>query len=145
MVKKRKTAIRTRLTKNLHWLEKYLKRTRIKMPSFPMPVSIRGYKPNIQREMRSLGTCSIREKTITLATHDVVEFKCGKEMQKKLVPIPQTEILMTLAHEMAHLWFAVHNYEQERFSEMIFSTFDLKQPCPHCSGSGKAPLKYKHN
>lgn len=132
--------VTTRISENLHWMAKYLHRTKRHMPSLPLPRQIRSYRAPLHREMRVLGTCAVETRVITLATHRIVSTKSGK--RRRHVAIPRRELLMTLAHEMAHLRYGRHDYEQESYARTIFQTFGLKDPCPHCGGSGSIVARY---
>ncbi|MBL7684765.1 MAG: hypothetical protein JNK65_01885, partial [Deltaproteobacteria bacterium] len=67
----------------------------------------------------------------------------GRLKVKKVIRLPKFKILDTLAHELAHFRYPEHNYEHEEYTRMIFRTFDLKEKCPHCKGSGKIELESK--
>jgi len=134
--------IPTKISKNLSWIEKYLRKARQHMPSLVLPRHIRAYKPPINKESRTLGSCYIQERLITLATHRVVIIQGPKRKRRKHVALSQKEILMTLAHEMAHLRHDLHNFEQEYYAATIFRTFGLQDRCPYCKGTGNIPMQY---
>ena len=145
--KKRLTTLRsasllTRISKNLHWIERYLRRAKKHMPSLILPRHIRSYKPALTREMRVYGTCVVETRVITLATHRVITSKARGKVVRKHATIPQRVILMTLAHEMAHLRYGLHDYEQESYARTIFRTFGLKDKCTHCGGTGQVMARY---
>lgn len=139
-----------RIVKPLAWLEIYLKRAKRKMPALKLPRKILSFVPRLDRKHRTWGTCSLTDRTITLATHQVekVERRMnGSKKKKKLKVLSQLshrEVLMTLAHELAHLEYAAHNYEQRWYALTIFNTFDLHDTCPHCHGRGKIPANYEN-
>ena len=154
--KKKKPAssvARVRITKPLEWLERYLGRAKRKMPALMLPRRVLSYQPRLSARHRTWGSCSVRERTITLATHrvDTVEKKVkgakGVERVKKekaLVALTHREILMTLAHELAHLEYPEHGYEQKWYALTIFNTFGLYDTCPHCDGKGKIAARYEN-
>lgn len=139
-----KPKISTVISKNLLWIEKYLRRAKKKMPSLILPKYIRSYKPSLKKNLRSLGSCAKGERLITIATHNVIRYKMNGKLKRKRIALSQKEILMTLAHEMAHLKYFQHSFEQEGYAEMLFRAFGVTEKCPMCRGTGKVPAKYKH-
>ncbi|MBI4367322.1 MAG: hypothetical protein HY543_10930 [Deltaproteobacteria bacterium] len=127
---------------HLKWLERYLHRAKKHMPSLILPRRIRSHLPTLRREQRTLGTCDVESRTITLATHRVITIQGKKRKKRKHVALSQREILMTLAHEIAHLRYGLHDYEQEAFARTIFNAFGVKERCPQCKGSGMVPARY---
>ena len=134
--------IATKISKNLKWLEKFLRRAKIHMPSLIVPRRLRSHLPSVRREQRTLGTCSLSDRTITLATHHIVTIQGRTRKKRKRVAMSQREILMTLAHEMAHFRYGLHDFEQEAYARTIFSAFGLKEHCPTCKGTGLVPARY---
>ena len=135
--------LNTRISENLQWVERYLRRAKVHMPSLSLPKQIRSYRPHLSKEQRVWGTCAIDTKIITLMTHRaVVSQNGGRRPKKKHLAIPQREMLMTLAHELSHLRFEAHNYEQESYARTIFTAFGVKDKCAHCSGSGRVLARY---
>jgi len=110
-----------------------------------MPRTIRSFVPNPAKKHRTLGNCCIEDRSITLATytHKVV-YKDGRK-RRVLVPLSHLEILQTLAHELSHLAYETHGYEQEWYGRTIFHTFGITEPCPHCGGKGKIPARYEND
>lgn len=134
--------ITTKISDNFKWMEKHLKRAKKHMPSLLLPRQIRSYRPPINREMRVWGTCAVETRVITLCTHRIMTtYKSGRA-RKKHLPIPKKEMLMTLAHEIAHLRYEFHNYEQESYARTIFQAFGIKEPCSHCAGTGQITARY---
>jgi hypothetical protein len=129
---------------NLSWIERYLRKTKKKMPGLTMPLRIRSWKHTPRKEQRVWGTCDRETKTVTLATHKIIWVRGKKRMKRKAVALSRKDILQTLAHELAHLRYDDHTYEQECYSRSIFDTFSVKDKCPHCSGKGKVPAKYEN-
>lgn len=143
--KKRRQAlvrITTAISANLKWVEKYLRRAKKHMPSLIMPRRIRSHLPTLRKEQRTLGTCAVEERTLTLATHRVITIQGRKRRKRRHVAMSQREVLMTLAHEMAHLRYGLHDFEQEAYARTIFSAFGVKERCPQCKGTGTVPAKY---
>ena len=101
-----------KISKSLIWVEKYLKRSKGRMPALILPKKIRSYKPSVGKKLRSLGGCCKADKTVTLATHYDEWIRVKSKKIKKLLPLSQVEILQTLAHEIAHLEYDHHGYEQ---------------------------------
>lgn len=128
----------------LAWLERYLRKAKKRMPGLTMPLRIRSWKHTPRKEQRTWGTCDQVNKTITLATHKIVMVRGKKRMCRKAVALSRKDILMTFAHELAHLRYDDHTYEQECFSRAIFDTFGVKDKCPICNGKGKVPAEYKN-
>lgn len=139
-----KGPIKTRISKNLIWIEKYLLKVARQMPKMPLPRAIRSFKPNVRKRHLTLGTCCKEDKTITLATHTTKVIAVGKRKKRALVRLSQHEILQTLAHELSHLQYGEHGYEQEWYGKTIFNTFGLTEKCPHCNGKGKVPAEYRN-
>lgn len=139
-----------RIVKPLAWLDVYLKRAKRKMPALELPRRIRSFVPRLDRKHRTWGACSITDRTITLATHQVekVERKINGSRKKKKIKVlsqlSHREVLMTLAHELAHLEYPNHDYQQQWYALTIFNTFGLHDTCPHCNGRGKIPAKYEN-
>jgi len=135
-----------KISKTLAWIEKYLKRVEKMMPTMTMPRVIRSFVPNPKKRHHTLGNCCLEDRSITLATHsvNVITTKEGKK-KRVLEPIPHLEILQTLAHELSHLAYDVHGYEQEWYGRTIFHTFGLTESCPHCQGKGRIPARYQNN
>jgi hypothetical protein len=136
--------LKTKISKPLSWLGKYLIRVQRRMPAMVMPRMVRSFKPNPKREHRTLGNCCIPERTITLATHSLKERTVRGRRRRYLVPLKRLEILQTFAHELSHLGYEEHGYEQEWYGRTIFNTFGLTEPCPHCSGKGRIPARYEN-
>ncbi len=134
--------ITTRISDNFKWIEKHLKRAKKHMPSLLLPRQIRSYRPPINREMRVLGTCAVETRVITLCTHRIMVTSKSGRARRKHIPISKKEILMTLAHELAHLRYEFHNYEQESYARTIFQAFGIKELCPHCGGTGQIVARY---
>lgn len=132
----------TKISKNLSWVARYLRRAKHSMPKMVLPKQIRSHKPFVTKEQRTYGTCSISDKIITIATHRIVIVKVGKRKKRKRIAIPQKEILMTLAHELAHLRYDPHGYEQESYAGIIFNAMSVKERCPTCKGTGKVLVRY---
>jgi len=132
------------ISKNLTWLEPYLRRAKKRMQKLILPTRIRSYKPSLRKEMKSWGSCEIKTRTITLATHKIIVMKGFKRSTKKLVALSEKEVLMTLAHEMAHFVYEKHGYEQESYARTIFHAMGVQETCPLCQGKGKIPAEYKN-
>ena len=67
-----------------------------------------------------------------------------EKTERVLVALSNREILMTLAHELAHLEYHEHGYEQKWYALTIFNTFGLYDICPSCQGKGKIPARYEN-
>lgn len=134
-------ALPVKVSPPLSWAIRYLRKAKKRMPSLPLPKQIRSYKPPLNREMRVWATCGLHTKVITIATHRPVTV-AGSSRKRRHVAIPQRELLMTLAHELAHLRHEFHDYEQESYARAIFQAFGLNDKCPHCGGAGKVPARY---
>jgi len=95
--------------------------------------------------MRVLGNVYFETKIIVLATHTQQTYmtKTGKIRVKKIVAISRTEILDTLAHELAHMRYPDHDYEHEEHTRTVFKTFGLTQKCGACKGTGRVPMASK--
>lgn len=135
----------TRISKQLLWIGKYLERVRRRMPTMTMPRVVRSFKPHPSKKHRTLGNCCLEDRTITLATHSTKEVVVDGKKKRVIVPLTRLEILQTFAHELSHLAYDEHGYEQEWYGRTIFNTFGLKEPCPHCSGSGRIPARYEND
>ncbi len=137
--------IRTKISPKLIWLFPYLKKAKQKMPSLILPRQIRPYKPIKNKVMRVLGNVYFANKVIVIATHTQVTYldKKGRLKVRKIIRLPKSRMLDTLAHELAHFRYQDHGYEHEEYTRIIFRTFDLKEKCPHCKGSGKIELEAK--
>lgn len=137
--------IRTKISPKLAWMFPYLKKAKSKMPSLVLPRQIRPYKPIKSKIMRVLGNVYFASKVIVIATHTQQTYlnKKGKLRVKKVLRLPKARMLDTLAHELAHFRYPDHGYEHEEYTRIIFRTFDLKEKCPHCKGSGKVDLEPK--
>jgi len=129
----------------ISWLERYLKRTKKKMPGLTMPLRIRSWKHTPRKEQRVWGTCDRETRTITLATHKIVWTRGKKRMKRKAVALSRREILQTFAHELAHLRYDAHTYEQECYGRTILDTFGVLDRCHHCNGRGKITAEYKND
>ena len=71
----KKIPIKTKISKNLHWIEPYLKKAKHKMPSLKLPARIRSYQPTTTKKMRNVGACVINERLLTIATHTQVKIR----------------------------------------------------------------------
>jgi hypothetical protein len=134
-----------KISKPLAWMEKYLRRVERMMPAMSMPRAIRSFIPNPKKLHRTLGNCCIEDRSITLATHSVKQITKDGKKKCVLVALPHLEILQTLAHELSHLAYEQHGYEQEWYGRTIFHTFGLHEQCPHCSGKGWIPARYEND
>jgi hypothetical protein len=128
----------------LAWLERYLRKSKKKMPALTMPLRIRSWKHTTRKEQRVWGTCDQETRTITLATHKIIYVRGKKRMRRKAVALSRKDILQTFAHELAHLRYDDHTYEQGCYGRTIFDTFGTKDKCPTCNGKGKVPAVYKN-
>jgi WLM domain. len=137
--------VKTLISPNLIWMYPYLRKAKLRMPGLPLPRRIRSTKPTKTRIMRVLGNAYFGPKTVVLATHNQVTYldRRGKLKVSKIVRLPKAQILDTLAHELAHFEYPDHGYEHEEFTRSIFKTFELKEKCPYCKGSGKRQLESK--
>lgn len=137
--------VQAQISPNLAWVYPYLKKAKQKMPNLILPKYVRSYKPATNRIMRVLGNAYYESRVIVIATHDQVTSlsKRGKLRVNKLVRIPKTKLLETLAHEVAHLKYEEHGYEHEEYTRVIFKTFGIKEKCPTCRGSGKIDIDCK--
>lgn len=142
--KKRSKRPKTRISRPLAWIEKYLLRVIRRMPTMPMPSAIRSFRPNPRKQHLSLGSCCRSDRTINLSTHALSETEVSGRKKRLLTPLSQREILLTFAHELSHLMYDEHGYEQEWYGKTIFNTFGLTEPCPHCQGKGKIPAGYEN-
>ena len=140
----KETIIRVAISKYLKWLEPYLKRAKHRMPTLILPARLRSYKPPLNKEQLSWGSCDKENRTITLATHKINIMKGFKRSTKKQVALSEKEILMTLAHELAHFRYDPHGYEQESYARTIFHAMGVLDRCPTCGGKGKVPADYKN-
>ena len=137
--------IRTEFSPTLTWMYPYLKKAKQKMPNLVLPKRIRSFKPSNSRIMRVMGNAYFANRTVVIATHTQHTYlsRRGELKISKVVRLPQSQILDTLAHEIAHFHYPDHGYEHEEFTRAIFKTFGLKEKCPHCKGSGKIQLEAK--
>ena len=144
-VKGHKTTLRTKISAPLAWIAKYLIRAQKQMPTMAMPRFVRSFKPDPKKQHRTLGSCCRSERTIALATHTTATRVVRGRKRPAHVPLSHLEILQTLAHELSHLAYEKHGYEQEWYGRTIFHTFGLREPCPHCGGKGHIPARYEND
>jgi hypothetical protein len=144
ITKRRSKHAKVRISKPLAWIDKYLKRVERKMPAMLMPKVIRSFRPNPKKRHHTLGNCCIEDRSITLATHSIKEVMKSGKKRRVLTPLSHLEILQTFAHELSHLAYEEHGYEQEWYGRTIFNTFGLTGQCPHCKGKGKIPARYEN-
>ncbi len=138
-VKKKHVVDSVRFSKQLKWLEPYLRRAKDKMPSLELPRYVRPFKPSKNKILRTLGNAFFETKTISLATHDQLLQKQPDNtyLVYRIVKLHRKRILETFAHELAHFRYPDHNYEQEEYTKSIFKAFEMKETCPTCKGTGK--------
>ena len=137
--------IRVAISKNLKWLEPYIRRAKKRMPTLVLPRRVRSYCPTLRKEQQSWGSCDFESRSITICTHKIIIMRGMKRSTKKLVALSNKEILMTLAHEMAHLLYHKHGYEQESYARTIFHAMGVTDTCPLCNGKGEVPAEYKND
>ncbi len=137
--------VRSKISPQLGWMFSFLIKAKRKMPSLVLPKQIRPFKPTHQKIMRVFGNVYFHNKVISIATHTQVTYlnRKGELKVKRIIRLPKSRMLDTLAHELAHLRYPDHNYEHEEYTRMIFKTFNLKERCPHCKGTGKVELEGK--
>lgn len=142
---KAELVIKTELSPQLHWMYLYLRKAKLKMPNLILPRRIRSFRPTRNKIMRVLGNAYFDNRTVVIATHTQTTYmnRKGDLKVKKIVRLPKSRILDTLAHEIAHFQYADHGYEHEEFTRSIFKTFGLKEKCPYCKGTGKVQLEGK--
>lgn len=130
----------------LAWMYPYLRKAKGKMPNLILPKRVRSHRPSKTRIMRVLGNAYNYNRTIVVSTHNQLTYmgRNGDLKVKKIVRLPQAQMLDTLAHEIAHLHYPTHGYEHEEFSRAIFKTFGLQTRCPYCKGSGKVQLEGRY-
>jgi hypothetical protein len=123
----------------------FLRKAKQKMPNLVLPRKIRSSRPTKSKIMRVLGNAYFGNRTVVIATHTQVTYlnRRGHLRVKKIVRLPKTRILDTLAHEIAHFHYSDHGYEHEEFTRSIFKTFGLKERCPYCKGTGKVQMEGK--
>src|SRR5262245_6550906 len=138
-------SVRSKLSPKLAWMYPYLVKAKKKMPSLTLPKQIRSFRPDHGRIMRVFGNIYFGKRLIVVGTHTQVTYmnKKGQLKVRKIIRLPKARILDTLAHELAHLRYVDHGYEHEEYTKAIFKTFDLKEKCPHCKGTGKIELECK--
>jgi hypothetical protein len=136
--------IRVAISKYLKWVEPYLRRAKKRMPMLILPRRIRSYLPPLKKEHLSWGSCDMVTRTITLSTHKIIVMKGLKRSTKKQVALSDKEILMTLAHELAHFRYAKHGYEQESYGRIVFHAMGVTDVCPVCNGKGEVPAEYRN-
>lgn len=135
-------SLRIKVTRELHWVLPYLEKTHQILPRLQMPLAINSYRPSLKRRLRTLGSSYYDEGVINLVTHQqIFERRKGHRAIKGLRRLSRYRILETLAHELAHLHVAEHNFEHAEMTRTIFRTFGLKRDCPHCLGSGRVELE----
>ncbi len=134
-----------KVSPRLTWVLPYIKKARARMPSLVLPTQIRSFRPTKTRIMRVYGNAYYETRVLVLATHTQVTYfnTRGKEKVKKIVAIPRTEILDTLAHEMAHMKYPEHGYEHEEYTRSVFKAFGIMQKCPTCKGKGQVLMESK--
>ena len=135
--------IRTKFSPILAWMYPYLRKAKVKMPTLTLPIRVRSTRPSARRIMRVMGNVYLNNRTIVIATHTQNTYmnRRGKLRVKQVSRLPKAKMLDTLAHEMAHLHYPDHGYEHEQFTRAIFKTFNLKERCPHCKGTGKIEME----
>jgi hypothetical protein len=128
-----------RISTPLHWTRPYIRRAIDKMPGLHLPTYVRSFKPTKTKLMRNLGNCYFDTKTLSIATHDQVLIKVKGNTYKvsRIVVLPRKKVLETIAHELAHLHYEDHGYEQDEFTKIIFKAFAFMEKCPICGGKGK--------
>lgn len=133
------------ISPQLAWVYPFLLKAKRKMPSLTFPKQIRPFKPTKTKIMRVFGNVYFEKKLVMIATHTQQTYlnKMGQLKVKKIVRLSKAKVLDTLAHELAHLRYQDHGYEHEQYTRMIFKTFDIKERCPHCRGSGKIHIDSK--
>jgi hypothetical protein len=119
-------------------------RVKRKMPAMVMPRIIRSFKPHLKKTHRTLGSCCRKDRSINIATHSLNDMEVKGKKKRVHAPLTHLEILQTLAHELSHLGYEHHGYEQEWYGRTIFNAFGITEPCPHCGGKGKVPARYKN-
>ncbi len=122
-----------------------MRRAKKRMPTLLMPKRIRSYCPTLKKEHLSWGSCDMETRTITLCTHKIIVMKGLKRSTKKQVALSEKEMLMTLAHEIAHLRYEKHGYEQESYGRIVFHAMGVTDTCPTCNGKGEVPAEYKND
>lgn len=133
--------IRVKVGRDLQWVLPYLEKTHEILPRLQLPLAINAYRPSLRRRLRTLGSSYYDEGVINLVTHmQIYEMRGGRRRVKGLRRLSRYKILETLAHELAHLHVAEHNFEHAEMTKTIFRTFGLKRACPHCGGSGRMEL-----
>jgi hypothetical protein len=135
--------IKTKISPTLAWMYPYLRKAKLKMPNLLLPIRLRSFRPSTSRIMRVMGNVYLPPRTVVIATHTQNTYmnRRGMLKVKQVSRLPKAKILDTLAHEMAHLHYPDHGYEHEQFTRAIFKTFDLKEKCPHCKGTGKVQME----
>lgn len=143
--KSRERRLRVKISPRLEWVHPYLRKAKTRMPNLILATQIRSFKPTKSRIMRVLGNVYFETRIIVVATHtqQIYHTSRGHERVKKIVAIPRTEILDTLAHELAHISYPDHGYEHEEYTKTIFRAFGLTIKCPTCKGFGKIPMESK--
>lgn len=137
--------LRVKVSPRLQWVLPYIKKAKARMPTLILPTQIRSFKPTSSRIMRVLGNVYFETRIIVIATHTQQTYKTAKGhvRVKKIIAIPRTEILDTLAHELAHMRYPDHDYEHEEYTKTIFRTFGVTQKCLVCRGTGRVEIESK--
>lgn len=137
--------VNIKISPRLQWVIPYIRKAKAKMPSLILPTQVRSFKPTRKRIMRVLGNVYFETRIIVLATHTQQTSldSRGRTRVKKIIAIPRTEILDTLAHELAHIKYPDHGYEHEEYTRTIFKTFGLTLKCQTCRGTGRVSMESK--
>ena len=134
-------SLRVQVSRALAWILPYLERTHKILPRLQMPLAVKSYRPSLKRALRTLGSSYYDDGIINLVTHEqIYEVTTSGRRVRSLRRLSRRRILETLAHELAHLHVAEHNFEHAEMTRTIFKTFGLVRECPHCEGSGKVPV-----
>lgn len=143
--KRRQKRLGCKISRPLAWIEKYLWRARNQMPMMTMPRAIRSFRPNPKKHHLTLGSCCKSDRSVNLATHYIKVVGVKGRKKKVAAQLSRLSILQTLAHELSHLAYDKHGYEQEWYGRTIFNTFGVTEPCPHCHGKGQIPARYEND
>jgi hypothetical protein len=134
-----------KISANLEWIRPFVKRAKRSIKDLKLPTYIRSNRPSKKRVQRRVGCC-FSDGGIVLHTHrqKVRLTRRGRGyVVEEIVELKRVQMLLTLAHELAHLRYFEHEYKHKRYAERIFASFGVEELCPTCGGHGTLIAPYR--
>lgn len=134
-----------KISTNLEWIRPFIKEAKRSIRDLKLPTYIRSNRPSKKKIQRRVGCC-FEDGGLVLHTHRQrirLSARKGRYIVEEIVELKRIQVLLTLAHELAHLRYFEHGYKHKKYAEKIFAGLGVEEPCPTCGGHGMLIAPYR--